>query len=514
MVPQWRKHFRSRRHHFLLFCVFLVSLLRGPPTFQHPEGIAFSSKPSIAAASLSSSSVVDNDNDTDNNTKTILYFTTYWNKPDFQFGTGRQPFLEHNCPVHNCWAHSISNIDDDSSGRENVLIPPTLMKNFSNFDAVLFSVQAYDNFDLGDTQLRSQIDSWRRPEQRFVFFMMESQSYGVHNLLGMNGFFNWTMTFRWDSDIPRPYGWFEEISKSKDDHSSFYAYKPDPWVQYDETRFRDSLSARPKSFHDMAKKPGKVAWIVSHCETDSRREDYVYQLRKYITVDEFGGQCQNRDSPTCDQPYSVSHIDNCTRRVQDNYKFYLAFENQFCHDYVTEKFFQRMEHSVVITLGQANYSDIAPPHSSISVFNFDTAQDLAKYLHQLDQDDASYLSYFWWKDFYRVRHPRSSDGRKKNNFAQSMCRLCEKLHSGQEEPTKVYNDMYQWWRGSAECGRGLHGLRARMVRDPSLPGPRTMPRGGISTVSAFARNNHATAQWQQSSSASSSTLLEKNHSQK
>jgi hypothetical protein len=142
----------------------------------------------------------------------------------------------------------------------------------------------------------------------------------------------------------------------------------------------------------------------------------------------------------------------------------LAFENQFCNDYATEKFFQRMEHSVVITLGQANYSEIAPPHSSISVFDFETAKDLATYLNELDQDDEGYLSYFWWKDHYTVRHPRSNNGFG-NGFGPSMCHLCAKLHD-RDEPPKIYDDMERWWRNPAVCGKKLLGLQARMTQGP------------------------------------------------
>jgi len=31
-----------------------------------------------------------------------------------------------------------------------------------------------------------------------------------------------------------------------------------------------------------------VAWFVSHCETSSRREKYVEELRKYVDVDIYG----------------------------------------------------------------------------------------------------------------------------------------------------------------------------------------------------------------------------------
>ena len=35
--------------------------------------------------------------------KKILYFTSYFGMHDWRFGFGNQPFLEHKCPVTNCY---------------------------------------------------------------------------------------------------------------------------------------------------------------------------------------------------------------------------------------------------------------------------------------------------------------------------------------------------------------------------------------------------------------------------
>lgn len=39
------------------------------------------------------------------------------------------------------------------------------------------------------------------------------------------------------------------------------------------------------SWSTFVKKPKLVAWMVSHCPTQSRREMYVKELQKYIAVD-------------------------------------------------------------------------------------------------------------------------------------------------------------------------------------------------------------------------------------
>ena len=87
----------------------------------------------------------------------------------------------------------------------------------------------------------------------------------ITNLLTV-GFFNWTMTYRHDSDIPWPEGWIDDLS----DHS-FYVRKIDQWKPY------DSSWKPSKALRQMAKeKTGKVSWLVSNCRfTPSHRENYV-----------------------------------------------------------------------------------------------------------------------------------------------------------------------------------------------------------------------------------------------
>ena len=58
--------------------------------------------------------------------------------------------------------------------------------------------------------------------------------------------------------------------------------------------------------------------------------------------------------------------------IERDYKFYLAFENAICPDYVTEKFFNTLLFSTVpIVYGGADYdANGAPPNSYIDVRNF------------------------------------------------------------------------------------------------------------------------------------------------
>lgn len=64
---------------------------------------------------------------------------------------------------------------------------------------------------------------------------------------------------------------------------------------------------------------------------DLGRELYVRELQKYVEVDVFG-KCGNL---TCGRKFEYNH---CFQHVlRPTYKFYLAFENNMCEDYITEK---------------------------------------------------------------------------------------------------------------------------------------------------------------------------------
>ncbi|OTF80387.1 hypothetical protein BLA29_013929, partial [Euroglyphus maynei] len=92
--------------------------------------------------------------------------------------------------------------------------------------------------------------------------------------------------------------------------------------------------------------------------------------------------------------------------LNNDYKFYLAFENSNCRDYITEKFYlnglgenHRDFNIIPIVMGAhpMDYRRQSPPNSFIHVDNFQSPLQLAKYLHYLDKNDDEYNKYFDWK---------------------------------------------------------------------------------------------------------------------
>ena len=123
-----------------------------------------------------------------------------WNSPNrieaSAFGTGHQAFLDAKCLVYDCeivanssefW--SLAELDD--------------FKLLAEFDAILINVH--------ELWLSSLLPhNYSRPKkQRLVFFTQESpltMSVMGLDVEKLDGVFNWTMTYRMDSDIRFLYG--------------------------------------------------------------------------------------------------------------------------------------------------------------------------------------------------------------------------------------------------------------------------------------------------------------------
>ncbi len=124
----------------------------------------------------------------------------------------------------------------------------------------------------------------------------------------------------------------------------------------------------------------------------SGRLKYVRELMSCMEVHSYGKALNNR---------TMDHDDGINSKAQKiaGYKFSLAFENAIAPDYVTEKFYHPLVMgSVPVYLGAPNIDEFAPgDHCYINVKDFSSPRALAKYLKELDRDDARYQEYLQWK---------------------------------------------------------------------------------------------------------------------
>ena len=253
--------------------------------------------------------------------------------------------------------------------------------------------------------------------QRWVFFLLESP---IHlRTLGntMNDKFNWTMMYRLDSDIPLTYG---KVTKKSTAKLSARMVK---------------TSTETKNMTAIKKKK-LISWMVSNCHTPSKREKYVRELQKYINVDIYGA-CGNMKCPK----KWTQKDSGCMGMIGKTYKFYLAFENSLCKDYVTEKFFKAFSYNLVpVVRGEANYTKYIPPGYKwfINSADFQSPKELADYLLYLDNNPTEYAKYLEGRehyDFHTYFNIRDSP---------AWCDLCEKLHHD-NLPVKVYKHIDKWW---------------------------------------------------------------------
>ena len=273
-------------------------------------------------------------------TKSILIWNSAHRIETSAFGTGSEPFVTHKCPVSDCKV--VDNTTD---------LP------FDEFDAVIFHIH-----EMEVTKLPEEVNCTRSRYQRFIMLTQESPlSMTTFNRTLFANYFNWTMSYRLDSDIHLLYGRVTAKATAPRNSSQ---------VQ------RLIQSTRSWNRNYAANKTKTVAWMVSHCPTYSLRENYVNELRKHIQVDVYG-KCGNL---TCARNATHWLSDpQCYDLLASQYKFYLSFENSLCTDYVTEKFFEILAHDMVpIVYGAANYSALAPPHSFIHALAF-TPRKLAAY---------------------------------------------------------------------------------------------------------------------------------------
>ena len=251
-----------------------------------------------------------------------------------------------------------------------------------------------------------EIPKRRNDRQLFLYLNTEPppKAYGVTQRLGLE--INITVSYRRDSFIRWPYA--VTLPKTKEDS---------PYV--------------PLSEDQLANKTRPVAWMVSRCNRVSTvRSEYVRELTKYIQVDIYGA-CGNYSCPKFEEKA-------CMELLEEKYKFYLAFENSICDDYITEKSFRTLGYNLVpVVMGGGNYTRDLPPHSFIDTKEFSSPRHLAQYLHYLSRTPTKYLEYFQWKKDFKIR-------RQDRNGDYVFCKLCEILH----DPATRYLsnfDVADWW---------------------------------------------------------------------
>ena len=295
-----------------------------------------------------------------NQTKVILFWTPFWTADDYQYPIGhRAPFKQLNCPVHNC---------ETTANRSRL-----------------------DEADLVVVVDRPNVDDFTRlpprpPKQRWLYANYESPVH-LPASAKYDGLFNYTSTYSLDSDFP---GFYESL------------------FQFEWSR-SESNSATDRMIDGFGNKNQMAAILVSNCDNRFKRLSLIDELRSHGVHVTVFGKCGT---------YQCG--DDCRRQIALNFKFYLAFENSLCNDYVTEKLFDVLNYNIIpVVYGGADYERFLPRSAYINVFDFPTLSQLANYMLHLSQNRKAYNAYFKWKTYLRP---------KRKPVYSTFCDMCIHLN--------------------------------------------------------------------------------------
>ncbi|PIK59688.1 fut-1 [Apostichopus japonicus] len=126
--------------------------------------------------------------------------------------------------------------------------------------------------------------------------------------LGFNGYkFNMSFTYYSKSEVVAPFG----------------EYIP----------FKEGIIMKKVNITSKSQSKKMVAWISSHCNPNAwNRTTFVHDLARLIPIDMYGA---------CGTKEHLPHGSSATALLQ-TYKFYIAFEDSGCSEYITEKFWQAL----------------------------------------------------------------------------------------------------------------------------------------------------------------------------
>ncbi|XP_068237230.1 glycoprotein 3-alpha-L-fucosyltransferase A-like [Palaemon carinicauda] len=358
-TPRW-KHVQRRHALFTVFSICIIFLYFQNDTLRLTVPFNLSIyEGETTNPNVNSTRKVDGTTEakrTSSGYKTIVIYTKFfsgsWSK---YLRYGRIDLANHGCPVHQCRF----SFDKDKA---------------SSADAVVFHGVDFNPND---------VPKIRHRHQRYIWLIVEAPSL-YKNMTAVKppktpGIFNWTATYNRKSDIlisygallPKKGGPLPDTLYPLDLKSLTYKNYTEALAQKmklireangtlgledllaklrgGRKEISANITRKSEGIHwansteveelselylnsSFYSRPKLVAWMVSHCYTLSGREVYISELKKYIPVDIYGG-CGSLKCGT-------NHMDlYCyVDLLQPNYKFYLAFENNCCVDYITEKY--------------------------------------------------------------------------------------------------------------------------------------------------------------------------------
>jgi len=284
-------------------------------------------------------------------------------------------------------------------------------------------------------KFKKTIKESRKEHQLYVFFQSESPGMPIHqhDYHSFDNFFNATLSYRLDSDYKVPYGSIGYLEKQHD------------W------------KLKNPEIIDFNIKNHGVLSVISNCAS-TYRNDLVKKLDSLIILPNGDnglsvyGHCSKllSSNPKSSEIPRGSGITELSK----NYKFYLAFENSKCKDYITEKFFVNgIKNGLVPIVSGADrkdYEQFVPGSAFMHVDDFGSIEELAEQVNYFLKNSTAYSEFFDWRrqDFGEKGLFVDKVGQVSNEWG--WCKLCKDLNvirSGEFQRLPVVQELHDFWYG-------------------------------------------------------------------
>lgn len=259
----------------------------------------------------------------DPNVKYVLLWTSPFTAPFNDMAEQHDTFYKRNCSYKNCYITSNKRLFGYS---------------VTEFDGVLFHGP-----EITYKNPKSFFPSERSARQSYIFVSTESSHNYYVTDNRYDGFFNFTWTYKINSDINFGYMVIRDRQGK--------VIGPDvniPWM-----KLEDMLPINDTIKSKLANKSIAAAWFVSNCRAVNDRNQVatmiIEELNKFNMEVHVYGKCGNKICPR-------SSEESCFKMLQRDYYFYFAFENSLSEDYVTEKLLNALQnYAVPLVYGAADY---------------------------------------------------------------------------------------------------------------------------------------------------------------
>lgn len=253
--------------------------------------------------------------------KENMFYILLWTWTGIPFTMDQEDFIAANCQFQNCFI------------TKNI----SFFNDVTKFDAILFDAIALkEKQDIPYPEKRSK-------RQRYVLVSTEAS---VHCPITSeyNNFFNWTWTYKLDSDIV-----YSEIAIKDKDGTVVGPKKEMHWLP--EAKMETTSI---NILNKLADKRIAAIWIATNCDPASQSVRYIRKMQVELkknnhSVDTYGS-CDNANNTKC-----ISKA--CQALIESTYYFYLFFESVVSEDFVSKQLLTPLNHfAVPVVFGGANHT--------------------------------------------------------------------------------------------------------------------------------------------------------------